>query len=868
MAQSLLQRMQEKAASDLKFGGYYEVEEGSRNVVVPVTTEMKKAAADGFEDYVKAVDFVAGLIVNSNSASKENIERARKNAFELGLDGEAKIFFGSLEGRVKRDYPLLLATFERRYRDGMDPLEEREQRKAILERFRKASSQGSRSLAAYFAEGIFLYDLLADKYKMEQDQGELELEDKFLDGMADPVLIDSVRSSLQQRGKEENFTVSDIMEIVKFLRKRQWNTEEYQRVFQQLKDRELGLEAKIAKKADNGVKELVEVVGRLIDKVGTSAPSSTSTTSQSSYVPSAQPRTTHQSSWPPRGMKNNVTCYSCGQEGHVSRGCPNPPLKREEQLRVMEKDRLNRESRMVSMPVSQVEALTLDDRMLNSERALIPVREDDGLRIFDANSVEVYQVGIGAKDSSKVDMVEVTMAEKRKVRGENASTGISEERPRFMPKQTKKPRPVTAETIVDEMDWRGTGGSLGDGKQKEMEQVEKLRSELMRRERLLKPSNVPVLESAGRKDKPKRSVTRLLGDQSQLDIAELMRNTSFTLPGGFSLSLAQILDSNPYLRSQLAWYCQRLVSQKRKGKKVVDEDRVEVSAVSAIDVVLGHNQRSGKDRVAHPEPAGTFEMIANFYTSGVLRLKGNRMVEVARVMLDGGSMINLINKKLVRKYSIQCTPVQGLMMRTATDEVVLILFQCQVQLKVGHVWSAFTCFVNPKNSSYGILLSRRWLYQMRAVGDYGPAQGYFIRCRDGLLCEVPRDRTSEDVPLKEVREMSVFRTEGFQSEDEEFVKDLEREEDKMAKDMVERWSIDVAMGSSEGSVSGNEYEEGSEVSENEQVMREWLKSELAQQDEVDEEEEGEVSAEESDEEEWWNGMLGEGRGVQHGSGKD
>lgn len=95
-------------------------------------------------------------------------------------------------------------------------------------------------------------------------------------------------------------------------------------------------------------------------------------------------------------------------------------------------------------------------------------------------------------------------------------------------------------------------------------------------------------------------------------------------------------------------------------------------------------------------------------------------------------------------------------MRTVTDQVIPLDMAVEVTVNVAGVWSTFRCYINPQPCTYSILLSRRWLYQTQAQGDYR-REKYWIHCEKGQKSEVQRDPTMEGTPLNEP--VSVFRLE-------------------------------------------------------------------------------------------------------------
>ncbi|RPA83987.1 hypothetical protein BJ508DRAFT_323980 [Ascobolus immersus RN42] len=337
-ATDIVSRMQAKASEDLEFFGYYE-EEGEDKPAV--TEEMKSMAAEDFESYMDAVGFAATFLMPpSNTSSPELVERSRKVAFELGLKGEARAFFATLDARTRRDYKAVVTKFRLRYIGGLDALEEKSKRKEALLKFQSSCSQGSKSLMRYLAEGMFYYERVDPRYKWSSGttDSEWDLEEGFVDGLTDVGLADTLRGRLASQGKT-TFAIKDILDNVKYLRRRAWSNEEYTRHYNQLRDSELGIE-KPKEPMDNAL--LARAIDKLADKVekvGSQNGSSAGSVAPPSYASNSnrQPlgQSTYNKQWPMRG-----NCYSCGQVGHTSNLCTNPnKLSREESLKLINRDR-------------------------------------------------------------------------------------------------------------------------------------------------------------------------------------------------------------------------------------------------------------------------------------------------------------------------------------------------------------------------------------------------------------------------------------------------------------------------------------------------------------------------------------------------
>ncbi|RPA80122.1 hypothetical protein BJ508DRAFT_327618 [Ascobolus immersus RN42] len=830
----IVARMQAKASEDLVFHGYYEVVEGTP---APTVTEtMKTEAAEEFEGYLEAVGFAATFIIPANSTAPEMIERSRKVAFELGLQGEAKVYFDSLEGKVRRDYKSVLSKFRLRYIGGLDALEEKAKRKEALTKYQEKCTQGSKSLMRYLAEGVYHYEKVDPRYKLsENNDGEWDLEEAFIDGLSDTGLADTVRGRLAMQSKVV-FSLKDVLDNVKYLRRRLWSNDEYTKIYNAMREVDLGMESS-SKDVSSGTVELAKAIGKLADRVekmGSQSGSVVAPSAPPSYATgSNRQQPVANRTWP---MNPKMNCYSCGDIGHSAQSCTNPnKLSRDDTYKLIARDREARALR--ENKVNQIEWLSPDEP-LTSSRGVSP---DDGVRLLEAASVEIF---------TQAPLVEVATtagvaaAEKRTREDWSESNGSQHHKAEnHQAKRNNREQSNYQAPRVDDF----TGDppvhidiEMGDqpvhvqvGLSPEEKKVRDLQAELKRAQHLLSKQNKAQFKAGRRKGKPTRATTRLLGDQKPLDVADILRETYWTAPGGARMSLAQWLDGNSFFRAQLAWYCQS--KDPRKTQPVTRVEYLGKDGLIASAVFTGENHAVEVERwmvdpaarEARDEPEGDVTKIGNFYTWGVVELEDGTFFKIMRALIDGGAQISLINRKVVKKYNMTTYPIEGLMMRTATDEVVSLNRYVRVRMRVGQVWSTFVCYVNPKNCSYGILLSRRWLCQVRAMGEYGPNPGYVIRCKDDIQCSVPRDFTAEGTPLPEA--FSIFRTSAFRptTDDVHLVEDLESSERMMARDLVEGWSTRAEFGapSERDELSSSEDEESDDEDSEAQQVESWWEAE-------------------------------------------
>ena len=144
--------------------------------------------------------------------------------------------------------------------------------------------------------------------------------------------------------------------------------------------------------------------------------------------------------------------------------------------------------------------------------------------------------------------------------------------------------------------------------------------------------------------------------------------------------------------------------------------------------------------------------IINFHTSGTVWGQGfgkGRASRVGRILIDGGAVVNLMPEGVARRLGLELEDNDDIVIRMATDETRPI-HQCTTfDLDVAGVVASIKVYVVDIPQSYSLLLGRRWLYQVRAFGDYS-THAYTIYDAKGLPHEVqPMDR-GRTAPLPEI----------------------------------------------------------------------------------------------------------------------
>jgi len=122
---------------------------------------------------------------------------------------------------------------------------------------------------------------------------------------------------------------------------------------------------------------------------------------------------------------------------------------------------------------------------------------------------------------------------------------------------------------------------------------------------------------------------------------------------------------------------------------------------------------------ALPETEGK---IVNFYTMAYVMQAGRgtrRANKLQRVLIDGGSVLNMMPLAVAQQMKLELKPQKEIIMRTAALTFHKIKYYVNLEVIVAGVTSFIHCYCLPGvQSSYTLLLGRRWMKQVRALGNY------------------------------------------------------------------------------------------------------------------------------------------------------
>ena len=114
--------------------------------------------------------------------------------------------------------------------------------------------------------------------------------------------------------------------------------------------------------------------------------------------------------------------------------------------------------------------------------------------------------------------------------------------------------------------------------------------------------------------------------------------------------------------------------------------------------------------------------IFNFHTMGEIWPLGQHRSETAchigKILIDGGAVVNLMPEITARKLNLKLFKNDDIMIRTVTNEIRAIQYCTNFDITIAGVTAHIRVYVIDIPQSYSLLLGRRWLYQVRVIGDY------------------------------------------------------------------------------------------------------------------------------------------------------
>ena len=161
------------------------------------------------------------------------------------------------------------------------------------------------------------------------------------------------------------------------------------------------------------------------------------------------------------------------------------------------------------------------------------------------------------------------------------------------------------------------------------------------------------------------------------------------------------------------------VERMAAGKPKQEEDQQKVVEVSSIQTSALQTEDMGflyGDAI--PEPSGP---ITNFYTEGRVtnQVQGIlRTFRIPKVLIDGGAVVNLMSEAVVLRLGLPCEANDDVIIRTATNELHPMLKRARFNIEIAGVLASIRVYILDQALAYSLILGRRWMQQVRAIGDY------------------------------------------------------------------------------------------------------------------------------------------------------
>jgi len=437
------------------------------------------------------------------------------------------------------------------------------------------------------------------------------------------------------------------------------------------------------------------------------------------------------------GYRPSMICYNCGGRGHYSNSCTNPPLSPRERQQLRDADRREREVRdlyrermhhgtgantvevlpQVRRPVLPLpeERFTVEDgqpqefqvertRQLPVESpVVIPSRPNSGL-VEPSTSACVKTCSIGRRNLGEACAIlaripaVATIFEKALVekRARVVEEGEDDE---------EGGHRVTRQRVTE----REGGSRYNTRWRRDQPTIE------VEEETRFLDSGVQTERPTRKKDGEKTLAPPInwMKGERQYTIQDALvgpgLNPVITLP--------QLLDCSPRLRRDLAELLRSSLPRTRKKKGIEGQSPDNVATGMAVGVV-------GSPQVLSEAPPYNGEETECLYIEAWV---GGQ--KIPDVLVDGGAMLELISKELVKRLNLVRYPVDGLAIRLADDRLISLRYYVWLDIVVAGVLARIKAYEVEVSHTYQLLLSRRWLRQVKAV-EYHSTQTLFLEGSD------------------------------------------------------------------------------------------------------------------------------------------
>jgi hypothetical protein len=443
-----------------------------------------------------------------------------------------------------------------------------------------------------------------------------------------------------------------------------------------------------------------------------------------------------------------LVCYNCEERGHGYQSCPRPPQPDEARRAIYERVNADRQwsyaNQNQNQNQQQPQQQQYQDRyqrpaFMNPAFSTQDVRSSDPQpekkggssnpsagRISEVNLVEEMMssalegVTISNPEVIDVSMIEEIYAvEKRKATQSGPDSEASD------PRVTKKATPPTNREST----------------------VPAAKPSILERPKAVAysqtPSPGPSTPSGQtrimKKDSTPAGVIRMMAGRPEFDFVSSLRDTAVS-----GMTWGDLFVLAPRVKRDVA---RQLVQERKSTSKGKGKQRVQTrKSVSFVEDV-GDSCQVEAMQVVRPTAMGMGRALAedpsavtNFYTVGKVNLAPCQALgpcqgvsdvtvySIAKILVDSGSVLNLMPEYFARHLGFHLSPTKSLMMRTAAAEVSVIQWYVDVDIEIAGVISTSRvyCVPAPARPSYTLLLGRKWMKQVRAIGNYETGT-YLIR---------------------------------------------------------------------------------------------------------------------------------------------
>jgi len=319
-----------------------------------------------------------------------------------------------------------------------------------------------------------------------------------------------------------------------------------------------------------------------------------------------------------------------------------------------------------------------------------------------------------------------------------------------------------------------------------------------------RPEELPEKTKRQRRARGEVNPIRMMRGMAKFNTTASFRDTEVR-----GLTWGQYLEDCPTARSELArgMVRERLRPKDPKSKKQKSKD---VAGIAEVPIW----PRVGRGKAAPESPS----RITNFYTVAKVNQHGPdlnpKVFQVSKVLIDGGSVLNMIPLHLAQQMGLKLIDQNEVLMRTAASTYHSINHYVMMDISIAGVSATIRCYCLPSRPSYSILLGRRWMKQVRAIGDYAD-DSYCIYDLAGLKYIVPANPTPSNI-RDEIPVLCINTCSEPKTLDEETCHDLEVPEEEVCRKLY-RTIRYQAESDADVEDSGSEDEDDSYDSEEEDL---------------------------------------------------